>query len=90
MIINPADPVDQIFKPFEDALWQVLHNMQQFALNYIFGILALLFGIRCISGLMTGKFSILTCALTVIFGFLAITMGQAFWSDLPFVREFIH
>lgn len=74
---------DGLFKPIEQALWQVIENLQDFAVNYIFGILALLFGIRCVMGLLEGRFSVLLCILTVIMGFFAVTMGQTFWTDLP-------
>lgn len=76
-----------IFSPIENALYQILANLQQFAINYIFGILALTFGIRLIFGLLQGRFSIIAAVGTIVFGFLAVTMGQTFWTSLPLYHQ---
>ena len=82
--------VEQIFKPFEQALWQVLATFRDFAINFAFGILALLFGIRLVSGLLRGNVNIVAAVLTVIFGFLAVSMGQTFWTSLPIYQTLFH
>jgi len=73
------DPIT-VFERMFDKLWVA---MQDYMLNYVFGIAAMVFGIRAISQFITnGKVSVLSIVLALIFGGMAVTLGQDIWVDL--------
>lgn len=61
-----------------DQIWIAL---QEYFLNYAFGIVAVIFGIRAVSAFIDGRVSVLSIVLALVCGSIAVTMGQDIWKD---------
>ena len=68
-----------LFQKMFDKVWLA---MQDYFLNYTFGIVAVVFAIRAVSTFITkGEVSIISIIIALICGTMAASMGQDIWTD---------